>query len=185
MSDRKNPNPRSRWATDDRDILSSSNNDNLTAEQMQARIAAADYGTARQHQLSTAVRRDQRPAATSRNMILATRDCNVVGTEATENARANEARLRSWGSVGKLDDSDNDGKTNIAGGQTHRMRIRGELRQHGDVQEPSRMSGSGDARQLHSSSRVTAATQAPAYTAPRPHPPATPGVIGRDTPDLA
>ncbi|KAK5070686.1 hypothetical protein LTR70_010584 [Exophiala xenobiotica] len=151
---------------------------------MQARMAAADYGTARQHQLSTAVRRDQRPAATSRNMILAARDCNVAGTEAAENARANEARLQGWGSVGKLDDSDDDGKANIAGGQTHRMRIRGELRQHGDIQEPSRVSGSGDARQLQGSSRVTAAARAPVYAAPRTHPPTTPGVIERDTPDL-
>lgn len=64
------------------------------------------------------------------------------------------------------------------------MRIRGELRQHGDIQEPSRLSGSGDARQLHGSSRVTAPAQAPVSAAPRTHPPATPGVIERDTLDL-
>lgn len=114
MSDRKNNNNRSRWAADDEDTPSSFSNGNPTAEEMQARMAAvqsthessfrlltsfqADYGIARQHQLSTAVRRDQRPATTSRNIILAARDCNVAGTEAAENARANQARLQGWGS---------------------------------------------------------------------------------------
>jgi len=74
--------------------------------------------------------------------------------------------------------------TNIAGGQTHRMRVRGELRQQGDIQEPSRLSGSGDARQLYGSSRVTAPVQAPAYGSPRNHSPTKPDVIEQDTADL-
>ena len=62
----------------------------------------ADCGTARQHQLSTAVRRDQRPVATNQRLILASRDCNLAGTDAAENARTNQAKLQGWGSKSSL-----------------------------------------------------------------------------------
>lgn len=122
MSDKKQPEKkpnRSRWATDDdENDPSSDNNRPLTPAEMQAAMAAvgsslhskillltlnqADCGTARQHQLSTAIRRDERPVTTSQSRILASRDCNVDGSEAARNAQANQAKLKGWGSKSSL-----------------------------------------------------------------------------------
>ena len=59
----------------------------------------ADCGTARREELTTAVTRNERPAVISQTRLLATRDCNVAGTEAAEKARANYSRLKGWDSM--------------------------------------------------------------------------------------
>lgn len=103
---------RSRWAADDEDAAPSFSNGNLTPAEMQARMAAvrpishpeillltssqADYGSARQHQLSTAMSRNQKPVTTNQNHIHAVRDCNIAGTEAADNAQANKAKTQKW-----------------------------------------------------------------------------------------
>ncbi|KAK5956205.1 hypothetical protein OHC33_002779 [Knufia fluminis] len=187
MSDKKQPEKepdRSRWATDDdENDPSSDNNRPLTPAEMQAAMAAADCGTARQHQLSTAIRRDERPVTTSQSRILASRDCNVDGSEAARNAQANQAKLKGWGNVASYDTSDDDGKKDIAGGQTHRLKLRQEVRKD-DSEEVSRLSSSGDARGLHGPSRTLHparhSVKPPPRTAPRS---STANEIVRDTTD--
>jgi len=59
----------------------------------------ADCGTDRREELTTAVTRNERPTVISQARLLASRDCNVEGTEAAEKARANHSKLKGWGSM--------------------------------------------------------------------------------------